>query len=512
MFWQRADSAGNCVETLVWKDNLFAEHLRPERDDAQRRQGEFGRIGSSVTFMLDGDDSAHVPDIAAAIRGGVAVYDFAPFTRFGQPDSIAESRNGRQVQNHGNGIFAFGILPDEREHAGFTIGSINPVKALWIVVVFPKSGFGQIQLVQVLNEMLETFVVRTSGEERPIEFVVGVPFAALAEFAAHEQEHFSGEKPLVTEQRAKIRKAPPVIAGHAGKQRTFAVDDFIVGKWENEIFVMMIEHRESEIILMELAMDGIVPEINQCIVHPTHVPFEREAEPAEVRRACDLRPRGGFFGDGHDAGKFGVSDVVEFADEINGFKILAAAELVGNPLAFFSGIVEVKHGGDGVYAQAIYVKAVAPEESVGDKEILHFMAAKVENERAPVLVLTFARVFVFVESRAIEAGERPIIAWEMSGHPIDNDANAGLVQGVNEELEIFRWTEAAGGSVEAGDLITPGRVICVFGDGKQFDVGESHLFHVGDQWFGQFAITERFAGRFFAPGTDVDLIDADGSA
>src|SRR5689334_16643421 len=131
--------------------------------------------------------------------------------------------------------------------------------------MLPKRGFGQIQLIQVLNETLNSLVVGTGRQEPPIELAVGIPFAALADFATHEEEHFPGEKPLVTEQRAKIGKAAPVITRHAGKERTFAVDDFVVRKRENEIFVVMIEHREREIVLMVFAMHRVAAEINQSV-------------------------------------------------------------------------------------------------------------------------------------------------------------------------------------------------------------------------------------------------------
>src|SRR5882724_6830480 len=109
------------------------------------------------------------------------------------------------------------------------------------------------------------------------------------------------------------------------------------------------------------------------------------------------------------------------------------------------------------------------------------MTAKIENERAPILMFTFARIFVFVKSRAVKTGKRPVVTRDMGGDPIDNDADARLVEGIDEELEIFRRAVAASGSIETGNLIAPGRVICVFGNGKKFDVRETHLFHVGNQ-------------------------------
>jgi hypothetical protein len=52
--------------------------------------------------------------------------------------------------------------------------------------------------------------------------------------------------------------------------------------------------------------------------------------------------------------------MVESPEEFDGFQILATAVLVGDPLAFLAGIVEVEHGGHSVYAQAVHMVAVAP--------------------------------------------------------------------------------------------------------------------------------------------------------
>src|SRR5881394_3763725 len=110
----------------------------------------------------------------------------------------------------------------------------------------------------------------------------------------------------------------------------------------------MVKHREGEIVLMVLAMNGVSLEIAKSIVHPTHVPLEGKAEAAQVRRASHLWPGGRLFRNRHDTGELGVGDMVEFSQEFDGFEVFPTAVLVGNPFALASGVIEVKHGGDGV--------------------------------------------------------------------------------------------------------------------------------------------------------------------
>jgi hypothetical protein len=102
----------------------------PEGNDAERGQGELGRIRFAMAFVLGGDDAAHIADVAAAVNGSVAVDNLAPFAGFWKADAIAKARNRSEVKNHGNGIFAFRILADEREYAGFAVGGVDPLEAL----------------------------------------------------------------------------------------------------------------------------------------------------------------------------------------------------------------------------------------------------------------------------------------------------------------------------------------------------------------------------------------------
>ena len=52
---------------------------------------------------------------------------------------------------------------------------------------------------------------------------------------------------------------------------------------------------------------------------------------------------------------------VEVAEEVDRFNVLAAAELVGQPLAVLAGIVEVQHRGDRIDAETVDVVLLAPE-------------------------------------------------------------------------------------------------------------------------------------------------------
>ena|SRR5438477_1282293 len=240
-------------------------------------------------------------------------------------------------------------------------------------------------------------MVRAHFEQVPIEALIGIPFAALAELTTHEQQLLAGEKPLITEERPQIRKLLPIVPRHAADQGTFPVYDLVMRERQEEILVMMVKHREGEIVLMVFAINGVALEITEGVVHPAHVPLEREAQSTEVGWPRDERPGRRFLSDRNDARILSVRDMVEVAEELDCFEVFAPAEFIGNPLSFFAGVVQIEHRSDGVDAQTIDVKTVAPEKGIRRKEIADFMAAIIEDQGAPILMGSFSRVFMLVE-------------------------------------------------------------------------------------------------------------------
>ena len=306
--------------------------LRPEDQDAQRRQDELGRARLALPGLVRRRDSAEVAHVAAAVNRRVAVQHLAPFPRARQANPVPQTRHGRQVRDHHQLIEVLGVLAQEGHHAVQVVRAVYPMKAVGVVVRFPEGRLRQVQLVQVLDELLQTAMIRPGLQQPPIQFGVGIPFGGLAEFPAHEQQLLARKEPLIPQQCPQVREPPPIIARHPAQQRALAVHHLVVGQRQDEILVMVIEHREREIVLMVLPMNRVVAEITERVMHPAHVPLERETQSAHIRRTRHLRPGSGLFGDGHHARKLGVGEVIELADELDGFQVLAPAVLVGNPL------------------------------------------------------------------------------------------------------------------------------------------------------------------------------------
>ena len=193
-----------------------------------------------------------------------------------------------------------------------------------------------------------------------------------------------------------------------------------------------------------------------------------------------------------------IDQLIHLAQKRNGLQIFVAAVLVGNPLAVFARIIQIQHGSNGINAQAVNMKFLKPIQSAGAKEIAHLVATVVINFRPPVAVFSFARIGMFIQMGTVKLVQAVAVFGEVGGNPVHDDADAGLVELVNQITQIVRRTETAGGSKHSYHLISPGTIKRVLAEGQKFDVGKAHVGYIRNQRIGQFAIGHKLV-VFFAP-------------
>ena len=119
-----------------------------------------------------------------------------------------------------------------------------------------------------------------------------------------------------------------------------------------------------------------------------------------------------------------------------------------------------------------------PVERAREQEVADLVAAEVEDQRAPVGVRAAARVGVLVERGAVEARERPVVAREVRGHPVEDHADARAVQAVDERAEVVGRAEARVGREVGGDLVAPRAGERMRHHRHQLDVREAELADV----------------------------------
>ncbi len=136
------------------------------------------------------------------------------------------------------------------------------------------------------------------------------------------------------------------------------------------------------------------------------------------------------------------------------------------------------------------MELVQPVERVGQEEVADFVPPVVEDERAPLPVLSLAGVRVLVEGRAVEAREPVRIFWKVPGHPVQDDGDACGMAGIDEGAEVVGRAEATRRREEPGDLVAPRSRERVLHHREQLDVREPHLLHVRNQPVGELPVRE----------------------
>src|SRR6266480_3782879 len=168
---------------------------------------------------------------------------------------------------------------------------IDPLKTLIRIVLLPERGLAFVDVIQMLHQPAQSIVFREI-DKVPIEARVVIPFAPLAEFAAHEEQFLAGMAVHPRVKHSQVGELLPFVARHLRQQRTFAVHYYIVAQYQNEMFGERVEQRERDVAVMKTAKDRIETHVFKKVVHPTHVPFEPEPESAEINRSRNARPGG----------------------------------------------------------------------------------------------------------------------------------------------------------------------------------------------------------------------------
>ena len=88
---------------------------------------------------------------------------------------------------------------------------------------------------------------------------------------------------------------------------------------------------------------------------------------------------------------------------------------------------------------------------------------------------------VLVQVGAVEAGQAVGVGREVRRHPVEDHADAPLVEVVDEAHELLRRAVARGRGEVAGRLVAPRPVERVLHDRQQLDVGEA----VGERVVGE---------------------------
>ena len=380
-----------------------------------------------------------------------------------------------------------------------------------VIVLLPEGAFRQVEVIQVFHILLHLLMVFVP-EQMPVQRTGFAPFVKLRKFPAHEQQLFAGMTVHETVGQTQICVFLPQVAGHLADHGALFVYHFVMGQYQHKVFGIIVCHTESQVIVVILPVDGVFFDIKQEVVHPAHVPLHGEAQTVVVGALCNAFPRCGFFRDHHGAGQTFGHDGVHVLDKFHSFQIFSAAVFVGSPFAVILAEIQIQHGRNGVYTQTVDVVFIQPEQRVGNEEVADFFSAVVENIGTPLEMFSPSGILMFIQCCAVEPPQTKFVFGEVGRHPVQNDADAVLMAGVDKFFEHGRCAVAAGRCVVSCHLIAPAAVKRMFFHRQQFNVAEAHFFHIRHQFFRHFRIGQE-AVAFFGhthPGTQMDFINIHG--
>ena len=168
-----------------------------------------------------------------------------------------------------------------------------------------SAGMLRYSAVQIAHPALHAGVQRVL-QQVPVEALVVVPLALLAELAAHEQQLLARVRPHVAVQQPQVGELLPLVARHLADERALAVHHLVVRERQHEVLGEGVDQAEGEAAVVVLAVHRVVLEVLERVVHPAHVPLEPEAQAAEVGGPRNHRPGGRFLGDGLGVGVVAV--------------------------------------------------------------------------------------------------------------------------------------------------------------------------------------------------------------
>src|SRR5581483_9017251 len=162
--------------------------LRNEKDGSK---GWKDKVQLRAVTRHNGRHRSRVPDIAAAVSGGICIQDLAPIAGEGHADAVVVARLRREIDGDEATRFRIGAFAQPGKDALVGIVGDQPLEAAGVAVELVQRRQLTINPVEIANEPLHTRM-RRIVEQVPRQALLVVPFAVLAELAAHEQKLLAG--------------------------------------------------------------------------------------------------------------------------------------------------------------------------------------------------------------------------------------------------------------------------------------------------------------------------------
>ena len=430
----------------------------------------------------------------------------------GHTQHVIRPRHRGHVDGEGQLLLGAGGLPDEAEDGAVRIIRIDPLEALPGIIQLIHRRILLVEMQQLLHELLERRIQRLLAEI-PVKRYILIPLMELTEILSHEQKLLARMTEHEEIAALQILELIRQLARHFIDHGALEMHHLIVGQHQNKLLRCRIAHAEGHLVVVALSEIGIQLHVIQEVMHPAHVPLVGEAQTIILRPGGYLRPGGGFLRNDDRAVLPAPHDRIQMLEELNGLQISVSAVAVRYPLAVLPAIVKIQHGRHRIHPQPVDMVLIIPVERIADEEVLHLILGIIEDLGAPVRVLAETRIRILVGGRAVELRQALGVLREVRRYPVQDHADAVLMQVVHHVHELLRLAVAGGRCIVARHLIAPGRVQRVLRDAHELHMGVAHLHAIGGQCLRRITIVHEavvYLVRRALPGAEMHLINGHG--
>src|SRR6478609_327544 len=120
-----------------------------------------------------------------------------------------------------------------------------------------------------------------------------------------------------------------------------------------------------------------------------------------------------------------------------------------------------------------------PVEAGSDQKALHLPSAEIVDVGVPVVMESLARILMLVQRGAVEPCHAMRIGRKVCRHPVEENADAGAMAGIDEAGKTLWRTEPGAWREQAERLIAPRAAERMLAYRHQLDMGETHLAGIG---------------------------------
>ena len=204
------------------------------------------------------------------------------------------------------------------------------------------------------------------SQQIPVKFPCLAPLLELSEILSHKQKLLARMSEHEGISGFQVFKLIVIQSRHLVDHRAFQMNYFIMRQHQHIFFTECIGHGESHLVMIVFAVNRIQFHIFQEIMHPSHVPFKCKSKTVFFFHISGhFRPCSRLFCDHHNAFISSLHQSIQMFEEFNGFQILIAAVLVGNPLSVSLAVIKIQHGSNRIHTKSVHMEFFHPVQCVG---------------------------------------------------------------------------------------------------------------------------------------------------